>query len=108
MRRLLICLAMVGSAQAQILDGNRLHSYLESDNAAERMYGIGYVTGVADAVRGVVFCPPMNITVGQMADITKNFLANTPAIRHLPGDAIVGHVFKAVWPCQEQRGGKQL
>ena len=108
MRRLFICLAFVGSAQAQILDGNRLHGYLQSENAVERLYGIGYITGVADAVRGVVFCPPANITVGQMSDITKNFLANTPAIRHMPGDAIVGHVFKTLWPCQEQKGSRQL
>ena len=109
MRRLLLCLAFVGSAQAQILDGNKLHQYLQSDNSVERMYGTGYVTGVFDAMRGVMFCPPANITVGQMTDIVKNFLANTPAIRHLHGDAITVHLFKSLWPCQEQRGGnKQL
>lgn len=108
MRGLLICLAMIGSAQAQILDGNKLHGYLQSENHIERLYGTGYVVGVADAVRGTLFCPPANMTVGQLSDIVKNFLANTPAIRHIQGDVIVGHVLKSLWPCQEQRGGKQL
>lgn len=111
LQRLLIASMLSGSAYAQILDGNKLLQFMNADTSFEKMYATGYITGVADSFRGTMHCPPANSTVGQMNDMVKNYLTNTPATRHLPGDLIVGYVLKSVWPCKEKGksgGGSQL
>jgi hypothetical protein len=105
MKKLLLCLALVsGSAQAEFLDGNKLLSDMQGSNT-DQIHAIGYVVGVADAIRGVAYCPPENITAGQLTDMVRNYLINTPAIRHNTGDRIVSHVLKTVWPCAKRQQG---
>lgn len=111
MKRALLCLALVaGSANAYFKDGNKLLSEL-NNTSTTNIYpaiGMGYITGVADALYGVTNCPPENVTAGQIRDMVKNYLDNTPAVRHLPANQIVSHVLKSVWPCAETSGGKKL
>jgi hypothetical protein len=66
------------------------------------MHALGYIVGVADMGRGFVNCMPENATAGQINDMVKNYLINTPADRHLTGDVIVNKVLKAVWPCAKR------
>jgi hypothetical protein len=105
-----LALIVAGSslaAHAEFWDGNILHSRLTGAQN-EQILGLGYVIGVADALNGVVFCPPENVTAGQIRDMVRNYLSNTPAERHLSADSIVSKVLKAVWPCAQrpQRGGQ--
>ncbi len=105
MKKLLLCLALVsGSAQAEFMDGNKLLSDMQG-TTTDQIHSIGYVVGVADAIRGVVYCPPSNVTAGQLTDMVKNYLINTPAIRHNTGDRIVSHVLKMMWPCPTRPQG---
>lgn len=107
----LLCAALaVGSAQAYYKDGNRLLSEMKDNSGTNVLpaIAIGYVTGVADALYGITNCPPQNVTVGQLTDMVRNYLENTPAVRHLPASQIISHVLKTVWPCAATPGGKQL
>ena len=67
--------------------------------------GIGYIMGVVDAYGNITHCPPDNVTAGQLRDMVRNFLENTPSIRHLPANEIVGHVVKTAWPCAKKGTG---
>ncbi len=111
MRAALITLALVaGGARAEFMDGNTLLGDLRGDTPSARSFGLGYIVGVADALRNVAFCPPDNVTAGQIRDMVRNYLDNTPAARHHTGDVIVTNVLKSVWPCAARpgRGGTQL
>jgi hypothetical protein len=111
MKHIILCLALVaGSAHAYFKDGNKLLADL-NNNSGTQIYpaiGMGYITGVTDALLGITHCPPDNITAGQIRDMVKNYLENTPAIRHLPANQIVSHVLKSVWPCAATPGGRPL
>ncbi len=111
MKHLFLCIALAaGSANAYFKDGNRLLSELKN-NSETQIYpaiSMGYISGVADALMGITYCPPENITVGQVRDMVRNYLENTPAVRHLPASQIISHVLKTVWPCAATPGGKQL
>ncbi len=110
MKRFLILMLMCGSAHAFFKDGNKLLSELNNNSGTNVMpaIGIGYITGVADALYGITNCPPQNVTAGQLTDMVKNYLENTPAVRHLPANQIISHVLKSVWPCADKPAGRQL
>lgn len=97
----LLATASIGVAHAEFADGNKLLSDMTGD-AMDRMHALGYITGVFDAGRSIVHCPPNNVTAGQISDMVKNYLSNVPADRHLTGDTIVFKVLKATWPCAKR------
>jgi hypothetical protein len=110
MKRLLIlalgpCLTFL--AHAEFKDGNKLLSDMNSGHG-QQMNAIGYVTGVADTLMGVTYCPPTNMTAGQVYDMTKQYLETYPATRHMSADSIINRVLKSAWPCAERRGGSNL
>jgi hypothetical protein len=109
MKHLFLCLALVaGSAQAEFYTGNELLQRLNSESLGERAAGIGYIMGVADSGHGVIYCPPEHVTSGQLRDMVRNYLTNTPAVRHLSADSLVTHVIKSQWPCAARTPGRQL
>jgi hypothetical protein len=101
----LICIAAVfcNMAHAEFMDGNQLLNDLRGDSH-DRMFAMGYVVGIADAIRSISFCPQSNVNAGQLRDMVRNYLDNTPAVQHLTGDVIVSHVLKTTWPCAQRRG----
>ena len=108
MRRLLILAALcAGTAHAEFRDGNKLLSDMRGTEI-DRVFAIGYVLGVADSVRSVTFCPPANVSAGQLNDLVRKYLEGNPAIRHLAGDAIVSVVISDAWPCPRRNnsGGR--
>ena len=109
MKRILIALAMLsGAAHAEFWDGNKLHSNF-TGTQGEQLLALGYIMGVADTLQNVVFCPPTNVSAGQLRDMVSNYLANVPADRHLSAEGIVGKVLKSVWPCaQRPPAGRSL
>ena len=100
-RALILALLLSGTAHAEFADGNKLLSDMTGETM-DRMHALGYITGVFDAGRSIVHCPPNNITAGQINDMVKNYLTNVPADRHLTGDTIVFKVLKATWPCAKR------
>jgi len=102
MKRVIFLLAFSGMAHAEFNDGNQLLSKLKDSSYFSQGYGMGYIAGIADMGVGVVHCAPPNVTAGQLNDMVKNYLDNTPADRHLTGDTIVNKVLKTVWPCAKR------
>jgi hypothetical protein len=52
----------------------------------------------------IVFCLPSTVTVGQLNDMIRNYLRNTPAERHLPADVIIVKAFGVAFPCKKGGG----
>ena len=102
MKKLLIVLALCGSAHAEFRDGNQLLRDMESSESINRMHALGYIVGIADMGRGYINCMPENATAGQIFDMVKNYLTNMPAERHLTGDILINRVLKATWPCAKR------
>lgn len=88
------------SAQAEFKDGNKLLSQMQGTHS-EQMVAMGYITGVADTLHGVVACPPTNVTAGQLNDMVLKYLENFPQTRSFSGDVIVQRVLVTVWPCKK-------
>ena len=96
---LLLCL---NTAHAEFKDGNRLLADLQSSHVEDRVHAMGYIVGIADMGRGYINCMPENATAGQLRDMVRNYLENTPAERHFSADLIVNKVLKTVWPCSKK------
>ena len=109
MKKLILttCLTALLSANAQATyfnDGNKLLSDMEENVNTSRMYALGYVAGVVDSLNQVVFCMPNTVTAGQVNDMIRNYLRNTPAERHLPADVIISKAFGVAFPCKKGGG----
>ena len=106
MKKAIFALVMLASvsAHAEFRTGNELHSQLNGTHG-QQMLSLGYVMGVADALRSVTICPPETLTAGQASDMVKKYLEDNPAVRHLAGDAIVNRVLSSVWPCARRGNG---
>jgi hypothetical protein len=106
MRKLIaIALFVPSMASAEFFTGNKLLSLLNG-TTLDQVQALGYIQGVFDAHSSVIICPPGNITAGQVNDMVKNYLSNTPALRHYSADTIIGEALSKVWPCQDK--GKRL
>ena len=109
MKKLILttCLTLLLSANAQATyfnDGNKLLSDMDDTASTSKMYALGYVAGVVDSLNQVVFCMPSTVTVGQVNDMIRNYLRNTPAERHLPADVIISKAFGVAFPCKKGGG----
>lgn len=89
------------NAHAEFKDGNELLSNMNSIHVEDRMAALGYVMGVADVGWGFIFCAPGTVQAGQIRDMVKNYLTNTPAERHLTADILVSRTLKLAWPCKK-------
>lgn len=101
-KAIILALALAGSAHAEFVDGNKLLSQIKDSGYFSQGHALGYIAGVADTGLGVIHCAPSNLTAGQLNDMVRNYLENTPAERHLTGDTIVNKVLKTVWPCAKR------
>lgn len=109
MKKLILttCLTALLSVNAQanyFNDGNKLLSDMEENVNTSKMYALGYVAGVVDSLNQIVFCLPSTVTVGQLNDMIRNYLRNTPAERHLPADVIISKAFGVAFPCKKGGG----
>lgn len=95
-------------AHAEFWTGNDLYNKLTSSDSMERIHAMGYVVGIYDANVKVHFCPnEAGITVGQITDITKNYLAANPSTRNLAAYGLVTVAFRQIWPCtNKQQNGR--
>lgn len=95
------------TAHAEFYDGNALYEGMRGSRM-DKNAALGYVMGVADTVRGISFCPPPNVTAGQLGDTVQLYLAAVPDKRHYTGDSIVIAVISESWPCTTPKKGKSL
>lgn len=105
MKKLIFIISLLCStAHAEFYTGNDLYNKLTSDNAIERMVGLGFVVGVSDTVQGVTHCAPDNITAGQIRDMVRQHLEATPSVRHYAAEVQVRYVLNRAWPCPKKNG----
>lgn len=101
-KRLILAAALVcGPAQAQFYTGNDLQERIRDGRLSQVMF---YVAGVHDANDKVLFCSPIDVTLGQVFDVVKRHLENKPEQRHFSGDLLITQALRAVWPCRKGSG----
>ena len=106
MRALALILALAASsAQAQFLTGNELFDRLNG-STVQQVNAVGYITGVADAELGTMWCPPPSISVRQIVDLTKRLLEALPEKRHENASAFVLASVRMTWPCESKPKAK--
>jgi hypothetical protein len=109
MKKIIAVLLMVPSlAMAEFYSGNILLSKMQSTSSVDRGVAIGYIVGVYDTTKNLAFCPPENVTVGQIHDMVKQALEQIPSIRNNTGDILVQGVLGAEWPCNHGKKGKAI
>lgn len=89
-------------AQAEFFTGNSLLSKMNG-SSHDQVQAIGFMQGVYDVYTNVTFCPPDNVTAGQITDMGRNYLTNNPSQRHRTAERLMGDMFAQVWPCQQQQ-----
>ena len=106
MKKAIIGLALLTclSAHAEFKSGNKLYEQMRGTQG-EQMLALGYITGVIDTLQGATICAPETLTAGQAVDMTKKYLEEYPAVRHMSADVIVNRVMSLVWPCAKKGGG---
>ena len=110
MKKLLATLLFLPSMVcAEFWTGNKLYERLTSSDVTDRVQAMGYVMGVYDVAVHALFCPgnETNITVGQVQDMARNWLANNAHRRNESAEKLVTEAFRQVWPCRN-RGGTRL
>src|ERR1700733_12575609 len=60
------------------------------------------VSDVADALKSLDVCTPQHVTVQEVVDIVKKYLADNPAKRHFTAYGTVINALSAVFPCPKR------
>jgi hypothetical protein len=95
-------LLAASTANAGFITGNKLMSYLESNDSIENGLGLGFIAGVHDAGDGVKFCTPANTNIKQLRDMVLDILRKVPSERHNSADLYVEAAFANQWPCEKK------
>lgn len=107
MRKLIVSLLFIPvAASAEFVTGNDLLQDLQSTDTVKRVFVMGYIAGVADANHSINYCPPQGINLGQLRDMTEQYLIANAAIRNLSGDVLIGGMLTKRWPCNNQSRGR--
>ena len=93
-------------ANAEFITGNQVLSDIQSNDPIRRGFVMGYIAGVADANNSITWCPPQGINLGQLRDMTEQYLIVNASIRNLSGDILIGDMLSLRWPCRQQPPGK--
>jgi Rap1a immunity proteins len=104
MKKLILatCLtALLSTAHAAFNNGNKLLSDLNSSDAGNRVYALGYILGVVDSYDEELFCIPGSVNAGQLRDIVQQHLATNPKDRHLHAGALVAIALIKEFPCKK-------
>ena len=89
------------TAQAYFHTGNDLLKDMQSTDASDRAFAHGYIAGVHDSMGGIAHCVPVGVTIGQLRDLVRAELVNSPAERHMDASIFVGRVLYRTWPCKK-------
>ena len=98
--------------------GNDIFQLLQSNNPADQLNAYYYIKGVVDAeddyltieilstieekrekFRTEHFCLSKNVTMGQVADIYRKYLANNPEVRHAYASRLLRYVLLHEFAC---------
>jgi hypothetical protein len=102
MKKLFLIFAFFSaSAFAQMKnDGNELLADLQNGSDFRKGISWGYISGIADY--SPYICPPEGVIHGQIYDIVKNYLEQTPSIRHFKRQYIIEAALVNAFPCKQE------
>jgi hypothetical protein len=107
MKKLIAVLLIVPAmAHAEFITGNQLLSDLQSTENVKRTFAMGYIAGVADSHHSVTYCPPGGINLGQIRDMTEQYLIINASTRNFSADILIGDMLNRRWPCKNQPSGR--
>lgn len=95
------------TAHAEFFTGNDLLHKMRGNSIAQ-LEAMHYVAGATDTLRGVIACPPPDVTLGQINDLVRQYLERNPETRHRPGDWAVATALRGPWPCAKSGPGARL
>lgn len=90
------CILLFGFSFAHAYTGNQLLNDIEGNNS-QRYAALLYIQGVAEASPDI--CPPNEVTLGQLRDISQSFLKENPEVRHLKAVNILTYLLNKRFPC---------
>lgn len=91
-----VMLALSASANAEFMTSGDLLRRL-NDNGATRLFAMGYIVGVSDAIQHASACPPPTLRVGQLVDYIRDGLEAMPP--NSWADQSIRALMRARWPC---------
>jgi hypothetical protein len=103
---LLVLMVSSSTAHAQFLTGNNLLSDLQSSETVRRTFATGYIAGIADTLESITFCIPSGVNLGQLRDMTEQYLLRNSSIRNLAADVLVVGMLSQRWPCKHDSSGR--
>jgi hypothetical protein len=104
-------LSMPCISHAVFWDGFRLKELADADDRTDIAnvqpgdyqkvgYLIGFVTGVTDAVNGILFCVPDQVKVGQIIGMVKKHVRENPDKWNRPANILVINTLSSAFPCK--------
>ncbi len=88
-------------SRGNYFSGSDMYAFATSDDPVKEALFMGYVAGVVDA-NTEKLCVPAEITLQQVADITRKYLEQNPDIRHYAGRGFVLLSIAEEFPCGNQ------
>jgi hypothetical protein len=90
---------------ASSTDGHSLLKALEGKEKDDLSYRSGffdgYVVGVADISANILWCPPKNVSRGQISKIVASYLKSHPEKLHMAANSLVIDALKLPFPCKK-------
>jgi Rap1a immunity proteins len=99
------CAAYSGNSLKDDFESNERvsHNRAVGDDNVHASYGLGFVDGVASAIRGKLACVPEGTTVGQEFAVVGKFLTDHPELWHDNASYLVASALATTFPCHASR-----
>lgn len=81
------------------MDDLAFMSYVRGVADASRLSDAGFPWAVDGVGAATKYCLPRGADFLQAADIVRNFLRDSPQLRHMPAVTLVDRALRDAWPC---------
>lgn len=105
----LLCLATLSpsNVSAAFYSGNDLIELCEATQSDSVYFQKAsecraYIVGVYDSFTGYEFCPPQDVTMGQVVKIAKKYISNNPELSHKQAMVLVLSSLIDAFPCKNK------
>jgi hypothetical protein len=102
---LAVCLLLIMFARyadADFMTGNELKgSFDNKEHEPHETIAVGYIMGVNDMLRDVTACTPNDVTVRQLVDIIRKYLAEHPEQLHKGASKLIVEALSSTFPCRK-------
>lgn len=118
MKRILLALtflcSLIAPVQGQMMTGNVLKHSMEglfrtleskplNDDYKDVNRAMGYVYAVLDMNNGIFFCPPNEVTISQVFQLTLKDMRESPEDLHKVGALFIVRALGNTFPCPKKK-----